>query len=824
MSARTYTGEHLRSIAFPLGGIGTGIVSLGGRGNLTGWEIMGRPAKGFDLPYTFFAIQAQPEGEAPHARVLERKLFPPFTYPQGLLPIGVPGLPRFDEVTFQGTYPNATLDFSDPKFPVTVSLAAWNPLVPGDTEASGLPLAAFDWTVINPTEKPVSVTIALSLYNPIGLTSTERFGPFNPGRFHSALGKNVNTWNDTGMLRGITFSSEKRPGEELALATPWQDTAFFLHWERAGWWDDIQSFWDAFRQGRLPSDPTSEPSPEGQTDVGTLALKVTLAPGTSATLPFVLAWRFPHVVNHWNGEEAVKGKPVGQYYATRFSSAWEVAAHFQTNRSQLETQTQAYISALYGSTLPEPVLDAVAANVSILRSPTVMRTADGRMNGFEGCNPQTGCCPMNCTHVWNYAQTVAYLFPELERTVRETDFAHNTRPSGEQAFRTLLPLTQDTFWDFVPAADGQLGTILKAYREWLNCGDLAWLKRLWPQIQKSLEFAWSPENRHGWDADKDGVLEGIQHNTYDIEFTGPNTMAGTLYLAALRACAALAAAVGEPEKAAEYTALAQRGAEGYGKLFNGEYFEQEVRFNVETQAERLTRINNGVPLDGTMPRYQHGPGCLSDHLLGQWFAQVVGLGNVLDGQQVKSALRAIYRHNFKHDLSDHESVQRVYALSDEAGLLLCTWPHGGRPAYPFPYADEVWTGIEYQVAAHCLYEGLLDEGLAMVEAVRARHDGLRRNPWDEFECGHHYARAMASWSLLLALSGQHYSAPTQSLSFTPRLPVPFRCFFTAGEAWGTYEQTEDTTTLSVLHGTLELKQLNQRPVQLALRAGESVHL
>src|SRR5262249_51582256 len=200
----------------------------------------------------------------------------------------------------------------------------------------------------------------------------------------------------------------------------------------------------------------------------------------------------------------------------------------------------------------------------------------------------------------------------------------------------------------------------------------------------------------------------------------------------------------------------------------------------------------------SQPRYQYGPGCLSDQLLGEWFCRVVGLGDVLPPERVHAALSAVVRHNWRRSLADHESCQRTYALNDEAGLLLCTWPRGGRPAYPFPYADEVWTGIEYQVAAHCIYEGLVEEGLAIVRGVRARHDGARRNPWDEFECGHHYARAMASWSLLLALSGYHYSAPEGRLCFAPvAAAVPpggeFRCLFTTGGAWGTFVLRPDGT-------------------------------
>jgi hypothetical protein len=396
--------------------------------------------------------------------------------------------------------------------------------------------------------------------------------------------------------------------------------------------------------------------------------------------------------------------------------------------------------------------------------------------------------------------------------MRETDFGTNTRPTGDMAFRTLLPLNPEVLWGFVPAADGQMGTVLKLYREWKLSGDTEWLRRLWPHAKKALEFAWSPENRHGWDADRDGVMEGIQHNTYDIEFCGPNTMMGTFYLAALRAAAEMAEALGEAEKAAEYRALAERGAAGHAALFNGEFYAQEVRFDAAQQGDRLSKINQGIPLDGDEPRYQYGAGCLSDQMLGQWFAHCVGLRYVLPEEKVRSAMAAVYRHNFRRDLSAHHNVQRVYAVGDEAGLLLCSWPNGGRPRYPFPYADEVWTGIEYQVASHLIYEGLVEEGLEIVEAVRARYDGERRNPFDEVECGHHYARAMASWSLLLALSGFQYDATRQYLAFAPRINAEdFRCFFSTGTGWGLFSQSRTgadyAATIEVRGGEVTLSSL-----------------
>jgi uncharacterized protein (DUF608 family) len=332
---------------------------------------------------------------------------------------------------------------------------------------------------------------------------------------------------------------------------------------------------------------------------------------------------------------------------------------------------------------------------------------------------------------------------------------------------------------------------MKVYREWQLSGDDAWLRRLWPQVKRALEYAWVQ-----WDADRDGVMEGQQHNTYDINFYGPNSMMGSLYLGALAAASRMARHLGAAAAAASYEAvLAGGGAKLDGLLWNGEYYVQKVDETKQAAA-----------------KYQYGEGCLSDQLLGQWFAEVVGLGKLLPQDHIRGALGSIYRYNFRRGFEQFANAQRVYALNDEAGLLLCSWPHDKRPALPFVYSDEVWTGIEYQVAAHLIYEGMVKEGLSIVEAVRARYNGARRNPWDEVECGHHYARAMSSWSLLLALSGFGYSAPAKELRFRPRVSADdFRCLFCAGSAWGVYSQKAAAGTIdaavAVEEGRLELETL-----------------
>jgi uncharacterized protein (DUF608 family) len=786
---RVFDGARLREIAFPIGGIGTGTVSLGGRGQLRDWEIFNRPGKGKHLPYTFFTLWCRQERGPAVARVLEARLQPPYGGVFGVPAYLGSGLPRLASARFVGAYPFARIEFDDAVLPIEVSLEAFNPFIPGNPEDSGIPVAVFRWILTNGGSQPVQATVALSLMNAVGY---DGLAPLFSQRSH-LYGQNLNRMVDEGPLRGLHMSSAKHGPEDacfgtMALATAWPQITACAHWERAEWFDNIQRFWEDFSDdGRLePSDET--PSSDNETDIGTLGLVATIAPGETVRLPFILAWHFPNRENYWNFEEAVRGKRVGNEYTTRFSDAWDAARYTAENLTRLESQTRLFHDTLFQSTLPDYVLDAVSSQVSTIRTETCFWTADGRFHAFEGCADNAGCCFLNCTHVWNYAQTPAFLFPQLERSARRTDFASNTRPDGDMAFRTLIPLT-DVLWEHAPAADGQMGTVLRLYREWQICGDEAFLRELWPQAKRALEFAWL-----SWDRDRDGLMEGEQHNTYDIEFYGPNPLTNLFYLGALRAGEEMARALGEMEAAEEYRRVYESGRQGMEeRLWNGEYYVQ-----------RLDDIDEH--------RYQFGEGCLSDQLVGQWLASVVGLGRLLPEHRIRQALASIYRYNFRVDLSDHVNPQRVFALNDEAGLVLCSWPRGGKPRYPFPYVDEVFTGIEYQVGAHLIYEGMVEEGLTLVRCARERYDGERRNPWDELECGHHYVRAMSSWSLLLALSGYHYSAPARSLSFAPRLrPEDFRCFFTAGEAWGSYVQRLDgrkqVHTLDLCWGSLTLERL-----------------
>lgn len=797
---RSFQWESLKQIAFPLGGIGTGTVSLGGRGNLTDWEIFNRPGKGKILPMTFFSLWAKEQGKPAVTKVLEREILPPFTGAHGLEWWLAGGLPRFSNVKFTGEYPFATIEFSDETVPLKVTLEAFNPFIPLNDRDSGLPVAILRYRLKNEQQKPVETSVVGSVFNIIGYNglgpiATPKWPVFD--RIYPKFEQNINEMVNEGIITGLRMTSRKYQENDprfgsICLATAGKNITYTPYWDRERLlYNRLRVFWDDFSDdGKL--NPAEESlSPDGETDIGSLGSFGTIPPGEEIAFTFVISWYFPTRVLDWEGgmrkDLGNYGIKLRNYYATLFTDAWDVARYTLNNLERLETETRTFHDALFESTLPWYVLDAVSSQASIIKTNTCFRTEDGRLHGFEGCGPEKGSCPMDCTHVWNYEQSIAHLFPALERTMRRTDSLNNTSESGFMSHRTVLPLGNGDC-KRPAAADGQMGCIIKLYREWQLSGDTEFLRELWPWAKKAIEYAWKT-----WDADQDGVMEGKhQLNTYDCSWYGPNTMTGTLYLGALLAASRMAKFLGEDEKASEYLKLYQKGATKLDNmLWDGEYYVQK---------------------EAPVGTKQYRRGCLSDQLLGQWLAHVVGLGYLLPRDHVQKALASVYRYNFFSNLRDHVNTFRVYALGDESGLLNCTYPKGGRERLFHGFFTEVWSGVEYQVAAHLIYEGILLEGLSIVKSVRERHDGIRRNPWNEVEAGDHYARAMASWSVLLALSGYHYSAQKKTLSFAPKINADhFRCFWCSGRGWGTFFQTSNnrdraqTEKITVLYGEIELK-------------------
>ncbi len=491
------------------------------------------------------------------------------------------------------------------------------------------------------------------------------------------------------------------------------------------------------------------------------------------------------------------------WYATQFGSIADVARHWRENYSELRRRSEVFRDAFYDTTLAPEVIEAAAANLTILKSPTVLRQHDGRLWCWQGCSDSSGCCAGSCTHVWNYAQAICHLFPSMERSLRQTEYHESLDENGRQAFRANLPIAEGG--GAFDAADGQLGGIMKVYREWRISGNGQWLEQYWPLVKRSLNYMIEK-----YDPRHTGLLEEEHHNTYDINYFGPDGHCGSFYLGALSAAIKMGDAAGDDVSL--YRELLGKGAKRMeSELYNGEYFIQIVQkegldgnfqpIKPEDQSAAYRRVAEIVNQQG--PKYQYGTGCLSDGVLGLWMAAVCGLDEeIVDREKLRSHLVAVHKYNLKHDLSMHANPQRPsFAMGDDGGLLLCSWPRGGKPLLPFVYSDEVWTGIEYQVASHLMLLGEVDKGLDIVRACRRRYDGTRRNPFNEYECGHWYARAMSSYGLLQGLSGARYDAVTKTLFVDSRVG-DFRSFLSTGSGFGTVVFQGGKASLDVKTGEI----------------------
>ncbi|MHB8865303.1 MAG: GH116 family glycosyl hydrolase [Pirellulaceae bacterium] len=497
------------------------------------------------------------------------------------------------------------------------------------------------------------------------------------------------------------------------------------------------------------------------------------------------------------------------WYSTQYKNITDLTRYWREHYAQLRAQSELFRDAFYDSTLPAEVLEAAAANLTILKSPTVLRQQDGRLWCFEGCGDSSGCCAGSCTHVWNYAQAICHLFPSLERSMRQTEHHESQDERGRQAFRANLPIAEGG--GAFDAADGQLGGIMKVYREWRISGDNQFVAAYWPLVKKSLDYMIAK-----YDPRHTGLLEEDHHNTYDINYFGPDGHCGSFYLGALTAAIAMGTAVGDEVDA--YRQLLEKGRDRMGsELYNGEYFIQIVQkegldhnftpINPADQSPAYRQTAELVNAQG--PKYQYGSGCLSDGVLGLWMAAVCGIDDeIVSGDQVRSHLLAVYKYNLKSDLSAHANPQRpTFAMGNDGGLLLCSWPRGDKPLLPFVYSDEVWTGIEYQVASHLFLVGCVNEGLDIVRTCRLRYDGVRRNPFNEYECGHWYARAMSSYALLQGLTGVQYDAVTKTLRVRSQVG-DFRSFLSTQTGFGTVEYRDGQATLHVRSGVIPVETLD----------------
>jgi uncharacterized protein (DUF608 family) len=576
-------------------------------------------------------------------------------------------------------------------------------------------------------------------------------------------------WGNIGVGR-ITFSDTQAVLAELEKAFDYGTMGLALLGDRANY-----TVAAASQDGLSGASANQASADLEERLIGAIGRTINLGAGESSVLTFALTWNFPNLSD--------PGK--GRYYASKFVNAQATAGYLAKNIDKLYSQTKLWRDTWYDSTLPYWFLDRTFTNASTLATSTAFRFFDGKFWGWEG----VGCCHGTCTHVWHYEQTMGRIFPELDIVLREkTDFNDADSYKGDGVVEYRGKGTG-------AAIDGQAGIILRSLRDHQMSPDNAFLNRNWPKIKKALQ--WMIDQ----DGTGDGVLKKSQHNTLDAEWFGDVAWLSGLYLAALKAGAEMAVEMSDPDFENQCRKILEAGKKNFvSKMWNGEYF-----------------IQVGNPAKpNTVGSYD---GCEIDQVLGQSWAWQVALGEVLPAEQTRQALKSLWKYNFTPNVGPYREAYkpgRWYAMAGEAGTLMCTWPKGESKRvttnYDY-YFNECMNGFEHQLSGHMIWENMLLEGFAIERAIHDRYHAARRNPWNEVECGDHYARSMASYGVFLAACGFEYHGPKGHIGFAPRLtPENFKAPFTSAGGWGTFEQKYDgsslTAQIAVKYGQLKVKSIS----------------
>lgn len=799
-----YRGEKNTRVAYPVGAIGAGMFCVEGTGSISAMSVRHYPDI-FNEPVMFAALYVKGRG----AKVLEGPVPAWKKFGQPGTAMGAEnasyGLARCSGAAFSAQFPFGKVALHDDALPVKVNLTAWNPFIPTDADNSSLPVAGLEYQFTNTSPTAISAVFSYNARNFMATDDTaSSIKPVAGGFLLSQIG---------------TAKAPESQGD-FAIWTDEQTVTMDYCWFRGDWWDPLTMAWRKIGKG----DVTPVAAVEKDAPGASVYVPFILKPGQSKTIRIFFSWYVPYshlrygVRSNRSSDTTISDRTAEQpstyympWYASRFKKIDDVIFYWQNNYGELKRKTRLFTDAFYKSTLPPEVIDAVGSNLSILKSPTVMRQYDGRFWGWEGCNDRVGSCAGNCTHVYTYAQALCHLFPAMERTIRETELSEGMDSFGHQNYRMAMPIRAEGHQLFLPAADGQLGSIIRMYRDWRISGDNELLKRLYPKLKVCIDYA-----VRTWDPEHTGTLVEPHHNTYDIEFWGPDGMCTGIYLSALEAMIGMGRYL--HEDISEYQALYTKGKKQMEEnLFNGEYFIQDIRWtglknDPKIYRNTATRYEAPSPetlqmLDREGPKYQYGKGCLSDGVFGCWMARVAGLPEPVDEKKIKSHLSSVYRYNFKKDLSGYSNPQRsTFALGKEGGLLLCSWPKGEEPPLPFVYSNEVWTGVEYEVASHLIFEGKLEQGLNIVRATRKRYDGSTRNPFDEYECGHWYMRAMSSYALLEACTGVRYDAVDRTLYVRSQVG-DFVSFLSTDTGFGNVIYKNGKATVKVVYGKIDIRQI-----------------
>ena len=798
-----YANEYLEAIKFPVGGIGTGCVQFDGSAVPRFWQIFNNMTHDF-IPNNFMAVRVKRGGNVA-VRALQTKSVDS-------------ELQAMESLKCKNEFPFLEYVFEDKDVSVDMSMKVYNPFIPLNLRESEIPAVFYKITVTNTEQTEVEIDLLASGQNAVGFSKVPkvREGESFAARYEFCLNRKLIENNTSDLYGGNVNSEFKNDGAKVLMMESVGTQTSDEHFGQMALmlidsdeqlkgthvvpsWDGIEQLADSFEKtGRVKmSKHSPKGSDKGTTYSGAITTKVILQPGETKTFDLVMAWYFPNGKNGghldaWDGWGKGKWEGNGNNYANHWASMSELTKYITLNNDRLYAESRDFQESFFATNFPYWMVERLSSQLSILKSRTLFHDKSGYVGLWEGSGAGDGSCAGNCNHVWHYVQTHARLFPDLARAAREQAYEY-IKKDGQIPYRQ--PAGSHAF-------DGQCGDVLATYREHLMTNNDEWLKSQYPDMKRAIGYLTTT-----WDSDGDGWLKGNMHTTYDCGMSGNASFLTSLYLATLKAGVKMAAICGDTEQSEKWDVLASKSAKIQNeRLWNGEYYIQVP--------DTMHRAND----------YKNG--CHSDQLLGQWWADQLGLGDLYPAYRMESAFNAILKYNFKSTLQFHKQSPREFAKNDEPGFLVTTWPANDRPAEAPGYSDELWPTYEYIIAASLLKQGQSKDALTLLSAGASRYDGRLRtgyvgdwgnfgfsgNPFGDDECGQFYSRSLCHWSVLLAAQGFFYDGPKAQLAFAPKWkPENHNSFFATIHGWGNFmqKQNEETQTnkIEVKYGEVEFKTL-----------------
>ncbi len=760
--------DGLASSGIALGGLGTGSVELRADGLFHEWQIMNNrpwgagPEARLGLDASYFGLHVE-AGDERRSVILarpvdERTLNDPYF---------MPWLEHPRAIAADARVPTTTLRYDLGRFPLDVSLEAWSPFIPLDAKHSGLPVAFFTFTLRNRGKAPARVGLFQALRNLVGYTQ-----PMLPSMIERRR---------VGRCDALVFTREGLPTEEDAFGSMALGVLGPGRSSHAVHTRNVRDVWDLLRaDGRLEDADYGSfggdvgnmgASRRGQLrqglPYGVLARTLTLKPGQTETVTFVLAWHFPTMMERPYPAKDKGPMPIGHRYSEWFDDAEAVLAYSARRHETLRAQTLEFRDAYYDSSLPEWLLHAIGAQVT-----TLVKSSWWDRRGRFGIWEGLGCCGLQTTDITHYGSfPIVQWFPEIQqsqmRLTRDTMERPGQVPHMMPGTFACCDVDHRGRIDLIPQF------VLLVWRDWRWTNDRAYAAEMWAAVEQALEHFDS------FDTDGDGLPNNRgPDQTYDqFPLKGTSAFVGFLFAASLGAAADLADALGHADIAQRYRA--RRGealAKLDAQLWTGQYYRL-------SHDEATGEDNDGV---------------MADQLNGDWFCrQSAGEGLVSDAR-ARSALRAVLAH----------------CVGPTGYVANCAWPAGGAVTIGRHTADQAndpWSGVEYALAAHLALLGLEKQALRVARDVWDRYEraGLRFN---HIECGGHYYRALSSWALYLALTGFGLDAPAGEITLAA--DGARRCVVCTPAGWGQAVTDDGQLELTGRRGKLSLRSLRLTGVGL----------